>query len=319
MTVKNRWGRYAAATALTVGLVVAPTSAVTAAPVKDGPACTYGDVPAAPAGAIPRDDRIQPKRDPLVAWRSAHKTQSKAAKAGSTTTVTIPVAFHVINKDATVEGGNVPTRQVNDQIKVLNAAYQGTGFRFVLQSLTRTTEPSWFNLVSGGSSDSRYYRGSGKEFKMKEALHTGDSRTLNVYTASLGQFLLGWAWLPWDFVGDAPLDRILDGVVLDYRSLPGGSLSIYNEGDTGTHEVGHWLGLLHTFDGGCTAPGDFVDDTAYEASPAFECPIGRDTCLSQPGLDPIHNFMDYTQDSCMFEFTPGQGVRMRESWAAYRA
>ena len=323
------------ASALTLGLVslAAPMSAQ-AAPARDATDCIdYGAVADAPAGSIPRDDLQVVRKDPLAkaSKRTAARTSGRAAAAP----VTVPVRFHVISKDTGKGGGNLSDARIQAQIDVLNAAYAGSGFSFVLEQVTRTVQPEWFNLVSANGATPRYYRGSGKEIRMKRALY-GDStsETLNIYSASLAQSLLGWAYFPSDFDPAAtagnPLPSYFDGVVVDFRSLPsvpgdtGDSRAYanYGEGDTATHEVGHWLELYHTFQGGCSEPGDYVDDTAAEASPAFQCPTGRDTCTDpavDPGVDPIHNFMDYTYDACMYEFTPGQSARMQSAWSAYRA
>ena len=221
----------------------------------------------------------------------------------------MPVAFHVIRADLTAEGGNVTGRQIRRQIAVLNASYGGTtggaetGFQFSLLSIDRTTNASWFRLNAG------------KEKRVKAALKVGGPETLNVYSADLGNSLLGWAYL----AQDAASVGVLDGVIVHYKSLPGGGWGPdYSGGDTATHEVGHWFDLLHTFQGGCNGDGDLIGDTPAEASAAYECPVGRDTCAAA-GLDPITNFMDYTFDSCMFQFTPDQAVRMQVAWRAYRA
>ena len=222
--------------------------------------------------------------------------------------MTVQTWIHVVRKDLTVAGGNVPSRWIRDQMTVLNQSFGGatggasTGFAFELAGVTRTTNKKWFDLQGGG-----------EDRAMKRLLKVGGVETLNIYTANLGKNLLGYAYL----AQDAAKVGELDGVVVHFQSLPGGNFAIYSEGDTATHEVGHWFDLFHTFDGGC-AGGDMVDDTAPEASPAFNCPVGRDTCVDG-GLDPITNFMDYTQDSCMFEFTAGQAVRMQQAWAAFRA
>jgi hypothetical protein len=248
-----------------------------------------------------------PASDPVAKWVRRHPALAK--QAGDLTRATIPVAFHVITRGDSYADGNIPDSQIRAQIDVLNESFAGrtggarTPFRFELVSVDRTENPGWFNLGPG----------TGGERAMKDALRVGGPDTLNIYSAKLTQFLLGWATFPWNYASDPALD----GVVVLFSSLPGGTEVPYNEGDTATHEVGHWLGLYHTFQGGCEG-GDLVDDTPAEASPAFRCPAGRDTCTA-PGLDPIENFMDYTDDPCMHAFTAGQSVRASEAWVAYRA
>jgi hypothetical protein len=230
------------------------------------------------------------------------------------TSATIPVWIHVISRGAGFANGELSDTMIRNQVRVLNDAYNGrtgganTSFGFELAGVTRTINTTWFEQ---GAYDLNV------ELQFKTALHRGGGNTLNIYTIDGGPWL-GWAYFP-DILTDAQY-RNLDGVVLDWRSLPGGSFAIYSEGDTATHEVGHWLSLYHTFDGGCSVKNDYVADTPAEFGPAFNCPVGQDSCTgtAHPGLDPITNFMDYSQDSCMYEFTAGQAARMQAAWTAFR-
>jgi len=238
--------------------------------------------------------------------RQARENISRLAARGKTvvTAGNVNVYFHVINKGTGIANGDVTSQMISDQIAVLNNAFAITGWTFTLVSTDRTTNASWY-VMSPGSTE---------EAQAKAALRRGTAQDLNLYTANIGGGLLGWATFPSDYA-KAPA---MDGVVILYSSLPGGSAAPYNLGDTATHEIGHWLGLYHTFQGGCTPPGDQIDDTPFEATPAFDCQLDRDTCTA-PGTDPVTNFMDYTDDACMFAFTSGQSLRAAESWTAYRA
>jgi hypothetical protein len=236
---------------------------------------------------------------------------SAVNKASKNFRATVPVYFHVITDGAT---GSLTAAQIATQIAVLNATFAGaeggarTGFSFTLAGVTRTDNAAWFAANPGGVNENG----------MKRALHQGGPNALNLYTATAGDYL-GWAYLP-DIV-TKPGRAFLDGVVIDWESLLGVSTTYagrYDQGETATHEVGHWLNLEHTFFGGCNAKGDFVDDTPAQKVPTNGCPEGKDTCR-QPGLDPIHNYMDYSYDTCYTQFTPGQSQRMGDAWLLYRA
>lgn len=213
-------------------------------------------------------------------------------------TGTIVVAFHVLHDGA---AGLLSQAQIDAQMQELNANFAASGYQFILGQVDFTDNPAWFNLQSGA-----------QELAMKAALALYPAQTLNLYTC-MPYGYLGFAYYPATF----PENSFEHGVFVDYRSLPGGSAAPYDLGRTATHEVGHYLGLLHTFDGGCGGAGDLVADTPDEQTPTFGCPFGKDTCPGL-GLDPIQNYMDYSDDACYTEFTAGQGTLMCQMVSAYR-
>lgn len=228
---------------------------------------------------------------------------------------TINVYVHVICRGAGVncvgsgiDDGNVPDTQIQNQIAALNERYAtaATGLYFKLVGTDRTTNNAWFDFVLD----------SPNEEAMKRALRQGGKADLNIYIAKPTDGWLGWATFPMDYAAKP----WKDGVVILYSTLPGGSYTPYNLGMTAVHEVGHWTGLLHTFQNGCNVFNDGVADTYAEDSPASGCPVGRDSCpgLIWFGVDPIHNYMDYSDDSCMTGFTSGQVNRMHQQMDRYR-
>jgi Pregnancy-associated plasma protein-A len=295
--------------AVALALALLPTTGAAAnTPTSEAapaPSCT---TPSAAARTASADVHLRDRNDvsPAQAAAVARQLTSILAHRQSiqaTAPHKIPVYFHVI-RTGKGKRGDISRKRIDQQIAVMNKAYGGskTGFSFVLKGRDWTTNTKWF------SAPDTY------EKTIKTKLHKGGAGTLDLYSAALSDDLLGWATFPWNYKSRPTMD----GVVIHYATVPGGSLTHYNLGQSATHETGHWLGLYHTFEGGCAKPGDYVDDTPYEAEPAFKCPTGRDTCTAS-GKDPVHNFMDYSYDSCMTQFTAGQGVRMQQAWTAYRA
>ncbi len=204
--------------------------------------------------------------------------------------VEIPVVLHLISNSK--GEGAVSDAVIAQQMRVLQAAYEPHNFFFTLQSVNRVVDDIWFQ--------------GERENVMRAALAVDPSRHLNIYSFDLGEVALGYTFMPWDY----PEDDYRHGVTVFYGTFPGGEGLPYNEGDTLVHEVGHYLGLMHTFQRGCKAPGDFIPDTPYEKRASYGCPVGRDTCPHRPGEDPIHNYMNYSEDGCMDHFTPQQARAM---------
>ena len=296
-----------------VGGMLATTAAVPASalvPSSDrASACIDGQSDAT-ASARVRKGAKQNEPQPFEGTGEEYRALENMATlpAGN---IDIPTWFHIVTPtSATQADRDRLTRLATAQLRVLNEAYDGrsgaksttaTPFNFTLAGFNYPVNDAWYTVTPGGV-----------ERKMKAATRVGGQETLNVWTANIGDELLGWATFPTEKLSPN------DGVVILDESMPGGTAGKYSLGDTLTHEVGHWLALYHTFQGGCGAAGDEVADTPAEAMPQFDCPTGADTCTA-PGLDPIHNYMDYTQDSCMYQFTPGQVARMSDAWIQYRA
>jgi len=231
--------------------------------------------------------------------------KSNTSDAAELRLIEVDVYWHIVAANATLQGGWIPNEQIDAQMEVPNQDYTEVGITWRHASTTRIISANWFEGITQDSADAN---------TLKRLFRKEGANVLNVYTVGFpGSSLLGYSTFPWSY----GVASSLDGIIILYSTLPGGSTPNHNLGRTLTHEAGHWLGLYHTFQGACIGKGDLVDDTPAVRAPNFGCPTQRDSCTGG-GVDMISNFMDYTDDACKKGFTPGQISRLQLATLAYR-
>ncbi|MEJ7611491.1 MAG: zinc metalloprotease [Ferruginibacter sp.] len=228
--------------------------------------------------------------------------------------VYIPVVVNVLYKTASQ---NISQAQIQSQIDVLNNDFSGTnsdisrvpalfqgvkagdvGVRFVLDQVVRKST----NKTSWGTNDA-----------MKKSSGGGISPTspttkLNMWSCNMSGGILGYAQFPGG-------SSTTDGVVVDDNAFGVTTAGApYNKGRTATHEVGHWLNLRHIW-GDATCGNDFVSDTPLHTGANYGCPAaGKTSACSGTPVMMTMNYMDYTDDLCMYMFSAAQNTRMNATF-----
>lgn len=246
----------------------------------------------------------------------------------ATLTYEIPVVVHII--EHTNGTGAISNALVHSQLDILNEDFQalvgtpgapGTNINVYFKLATEDPDGNPTTGITRSVNDSWYNDGG----NYWDSLHWDTNRYLNIYTNSAAGALGYVPFLPADSNGvlvGSSSDRV---VILWSTFGRDSSFPPFDQGRTATHEVGHYLGLEHPFTGACStatppdcySTGDLICDVPSQDAPLGGCPVGTLTCGGQ--VAPIHNYMNYTDDTCMDRFSYEQALRMRCSLEHYRS
>ena len=241
---------------------------------------------------------------------------------------TIPVVVHVVYKTTTQ---NISDAQIQSQMTVLNKDFQKLNSDVTkvpsvwtslvadcqIQFCLATSDPSG-NPTTGIVRKSTTKASFSTNDAVKKSTQGGDNawdatKYLNIWVCNLGSGLLGYAQFP-----GGPAST--DGVVIDYAAFGtiGTAAYPFNLGRSATHEIGHWLNLYHIWgdDGTGCSGSDLVGDTPNAGGPNYGCPaFPHVTCSNGPNGDMWMNYMDYSDDRCMYMFSNGQNARVSATLA----
>ena len=245
-----------------------------------------------------QDTHIEPSRP---------RGESKNKIRNSYDNLLIDVVFSVFHND---NDGKVSKNVLKNQISVMNNAFSGT---YSKQSMIDTNIRFKINKINYINNNNYYKNCDSTAFKMTKLYSINNDQNINIIICE-SQFYLGWAYLPWAF---SEINK-MNAIFISTISLPNKNYNVYNLGMTSVHEVGHYFGLLHTFSESYECvDGDMISDTPVEKYPSFTCGE-KNTCPEHDGNDPITNYMDYSPDECMFEFTFLQINRMWDMIDRYK-
>jgi hypothetical protein len=264
---------------------------------------------------IKEDPSLKDKMDELEKQTREFEKKMKGGRVGATGTLIIPVVVNVLYANA---NENISAAQIQSQIDVLNRDFSATNsdlglvpsaftsaisnleYQFTLSSVVRksSTKTSW------GTRDAM------KSSRKGGINPTSPTTTLNIWVCNIGGGILGYAQFPGG-------SSATDGVVVGPQYFGNTSFvaAPYDKGRTATHEVGHWLNLRHIW-GDASCGNDLVSDTPTQQTSNFGCPsFPKVTCSNGPNGDMFMNYMDYTDDLCMYMFSAGQKTRTRALFA----
>ncbi|KAK3321686.1 hypothetical protein B0H66DRAFT_179184 [Apodospora peruviana] len=254
--------------------------------------------------------------------------QLLTARADPPVPPTVDLYVHVVAGSTKRDDGYLSADEVVGQVQLIKDLYKPTGLTF---NHNKDTMAKWYVNSSWAGEE------TGSAFnEMKMALHQGDYKTINLYIRNITDLRYGGTCTnPWRARTDVP-DKArrlaLDGCVIATFSLPGSNHAFMNQGKTAVHEIGHWWGLWHPWeDGGirngvnppdpCWVgnPDDNVTDTPkMKNTGTGTCVETQDSCRGDAFTDPIHNYMAYSSDACLTEFTKGQVSRMYAIYDEFR-